>query len=327
MLGQAECSETGYCLIMAKTIAVIGECMLELSRESRDQSGCSLPMNLSYGGDTLNCAVYLARQGVDVDYVTALGDDPMSEWMVEQWRGERVGCRHVSFSPGAVPGLYLIETDKHGERSFFYWRDNAPVRRLLDDPADSNHLFAQLADYPWIYLSGITLAIYSESSRQRLFAHLADYRHNGGKVIFDGNYRPNLWSSQHQTFQAYEAMYRLTDIALPTLEDEQQVFGDADQDEIVARLRSLGVGEIALKMGAQGCLVVLGDERELVAANKVTVVDTTSAGDSFNAGYLAARLSGQTAFEAAKAGHRLASVVIQHRGAIIPVDAMPELSP
>ena len=84
-----------------------------------------------------------------------------------------------------------------------------------------------------------------------------------------------------------------------------------------------GVAEIVLKMGPQGCLVVSSDTRELVAANKVAVVDTTSAGDSFNAGYLAARLQGKSASAAARAGHRLASVVIQHRGAIIPLSAMP----
>ena len=297
--------------------------MLELSRRNTEQGGRSLPMNLSYGGDTLNSAVYLARQGITVDYVTALGDDPMSAWMVEQWRGEGVGCDLIEYQPNAVPGLYLVETDKQGERSFFYWRDSAPARRLFDDPARADPLFDQLADRAWLCLSGITLAIYSESSRQCLFSQLADYRSKGGKVIFDSNYRPKLWPGHEATRRAYEAMYRLTDVALPTLEDEQQLFGDADENGIIERLQSWGVGEIALKMGGQGCLVASAEARELVAANKVAVVDTTSAGDSFNAGYLAARLKGQGASDAARAGHRLASVVIQHRGAIIPASAMP----
>jgi 2-dehydro-3-deoxygluconokinase len=298
--------------------------MLELTPQSAEQVGRSLPMSLSYGGDTLNCAVYLARQGITVDYVTALGDDPMSAWMVEQWRGEGVGCDLIDCQPNSLPGLYLIETDEQGERSFYYWRDSAAARRLLDEPAGADRLFAQLADCNWICLSGITLAIYSEAARQRLFEHLANYRSNGGKVVFDGNYRPSLWPNELETRQAYEAMYRLTDLALPTIEDEQQLFGDVDQDQIVERLQSWGVEEIVLKKGAEGCLVVTADNMELVAANKVTVVDTTSAGDSFNAGYLAARLTGQSAIESAKSGHRLASVVIQHRGAIIPLSAMPD---
>lgn len=177
---------------MAKRIAMIGECMLELTRSSSEQLGSSLPMNLSYGGDTLNAAVYLARQGVLVDYVTALGDDSLSAWMTDQWRAEGVGCDLVRYASGAVPGLYLIETDDSGERSFHYWRDSSAARRLLDDAGSAAQLFGQLADHDYICLSGITLAIYSPESRQRLFELLASYRSGGGKVVFDGNYRPRL---------------------------------------------------------------------------------------------------------------------------------------
>ncbi len=308
---------------MPQSIAMIGECMLELTHQSTDKSGRSLPMALSYGGDTLNSAVYLARQGIAVDYVTALGDDSMSAWMVEQWRGEGVGCELIDYHPNSVPGLYLVEVDETGERSFYYWRDSAPARRLLDDPTKAEQLFARLAGYDWLCLSGITLAIYNETSQRRLFELLADYRRNGGKVIFDGNYRPKLWPNQAATQAAYEAIYRLTDLALPTIEDEEELFGEAGEDQVISRLQSWGVGEIVLKKGADGCLVVTEASRELVPSNKVKVVDTTSAGDSFNAGYLAARLKGRPPNEAAKGGHRLASVVIQHRGAIIPLSAMP----
>ena len=243
--------------------------------------------------------------------------------LVEQWRAEGVGCDLIEYESNGVPGMYLIETDEAGERSFYYWRDNAPARRLLSDSQKAEALFAQLADRNWLCLSGITLAIYDEASRQRLFELLADYRRGGGKVAFDSNYRPKLWPSVEQTRQAYERMYQLTDLALPTIEDEQEVFGDSDQAGIVERLSGLGVQEIVLKMGENGCLVFSGGERELVASRKVAVVDTTSAGDSFNAGYLAARLSGKPPTQSAESGHRLASVVIQHKGAIIPGSAMP----
>ncbi|MEP0201621.1 MAG: sugar kinase [Halioglobus sp.] len=310
---------------MAPRIALIGECMLELTRQAGEPSDRSLPMNMSYGGDTLNAAVYLARQGVAIDYVTALGDDPMSGWMVDQWRAEGVGCDLIEYQKNAVPGMYLVETDDVGERSFYYWRDSAPARYLFDDAASVDQLFERLADHAFVCLSGISLAIYSESSRQRLFAKLKAYRANGGKVVFDSNYRPKLWPSVLVARQNYESMYRLTDIALPTIEDEQQVFGDSDHNAIIERLQSWGVQEIGLKMGPQGCLTVTQRAQELVAAKRVTVVDTTSAGDSFNAGYLAARVKGLSVTDAATAGHQLASVVIQHPGAIIPIENMPPL--
>ena len=306
-------------------IAILGECMLELTRSDSHGLPGVLPMNLSYGGDTLNVAVYIARLGGIVEYVTALGDDLMSDWLVEQWRAEEVGCRLVARTPTSTPGLYLINTDDFGERSFLYWRDSSPARRLLSDESEAQALFEKLRDIPVLFMSGITLAIYDESSRRRLFSLLADYRQRGGKVVFDGNFRPKLWDSVGATRDAYIEMYKLTDIALPTFEDEQQVFGDLDEAAVVDRLQSYGVREIVVKLGAEGCLTVEGTQRTLVHAAKVGVVDTTSAGDSFNAGYLSARLAGQDPITAAQAGHQLASTVIQYKGAIIPRDAMPKV--
>ncbi len=308
---------------MRHNIAIIGECMLHLGHASTAQSGSSLPMALSYGGDTLNTAVYLARLGIAVDYVTALGDDNMSSWMMEQWRSEGVGCELVDRYTNCVPGLYMIEVDEQGERSFLYWRDSSPARRLFDNAEKARKLFAVLRSYERLYLSGITLALYSEPARQRLFDFLRDYRKGGGTIIFDDNYRPRLWPDEAEARATYTAMYQLVDVALPTIDDERMLFGDADKEAVVARLQSWGVAEIALKLGAQGCLVVTASMMDLVQAKKATVVDTTAAGDSFNAGYLAARMMGNKPPAAASAGHSLASVVIQHRGAIIPVAAMP----
>ncbi len=309
---------------MIEKVAMIGESMLELSRDSTRQVCGKLPMNMSYGGDTLNSAVYLARQGIAVDYVTALGDDQLSAWMVDQWREEGLGCDLIDYYPDAVPGLYLIETDDQGERSFYYWRDQAPARRLFDEEEQVTRLKMLLAEHAWICVSGITLAIYSESSRQRLYNLLENHRRQGGKVMFDGNYRPKLWPSRGLSQNAYESMYRLTDMALPTVEDEQQLFGDADETDIIRRIQSWGVREIALKMGEHGCRVAVNVMQEVVPSRQVEVIDATSAGDSFNAGYLAARIKGYSPREAALAGHRLAAVVIQHKGAIIPASAMPK---
>lgn len=308
---------------MQDKIAIVGECMLELTRRPSPDESSGLPMAMSYGGDTLNCAVYMARLGASVDYVTALGDDSLSAWMIEQWRNEGVGCDLVDQRPNSVPGLYMIEVDERGERSFHYWRDSAPAKRLFDEKSKAEGLFEKFHEYKWICLSGISLAIYSDTGRQHLFACLAEYRRQGGTVIFDDNYRPKLWESKADARKAYEAMLRLTDIALPTVGDEQMLFGDSTPAEIIARLEEWGVAEIVLKMDEQGCTVSIDGDTNMVPANKVDVVDTTSAGDSFNAAYLAARLKGCSPQQAATHGHELASIVIQHRGAIIPKSSMP----
>jgi 2-dehydro-3-deoxygluconokinase len=297
--------------------------MLEVSSLSNDNAEQSLPAALSFGGDTLNTAIYLARLGVEVDYLTGLGDDSMSSWMLSQWRAEGVGCNLVARYAGSVPGLYMIQVDDQGERSFLYWRKNSPATRIFDDPSEAAALFEKLLGYQQIYLSGISLALYNESARHRLFDFLRSYREQGGQVVFDGNYRPRLWSSPEVARDAYKHMYRLADLVLPTDEDEEMLFGFETPEEVVKRLQLFGIEEVVLKMGAKGCLIARDSETNLVPAQAVKVVDSTAAGDSFNAGYMAAKVLGSSSEEAAIAAHKLASAVIQHRGAIIPSIAMP----
>ena len=297
-------------------VASIGECMIEFSA-----AGSGL-FARGFGGDTLNTALYLSRLGIATSYVTALGDDHLSETMLAAWRAEGIATDEVMRLPGRVPGLYTIERDARGERSFLYWRDRAPAREFFDRADDG--MLERLARFDWLYFSGISLSLYSESGRARLRDLLVATRHNGGEVAFDGNYRPRGWSDVATARRAFGEILPLVDLALPTLEDEQALFGDTDAASCIARLREAGIREIVVKRGGLGCLISAdGACMNVPPARVVQPVGTTAAGDSFNAGYLAARLCGASAVEAARAGHRLASVVIMSPGAIIPRDAMP----
>jgi len=306
----------------SKNIAVIGECMIELS-----QKGDLL--NRGFGGDTLNTSVYIARQvaeeALKVHYVTALGTDSFSSDMLAAWQQEGVKTDLVQRLDNKLPGLYVIETDTSGERTFYYWRNDAAARYWLDSP-DSEAICRQLADFDYLYLSGISLAILSEESRERLMSLLKTCRARGGKVIFDNNYRPRLWQNKEQTQQAYQAMLACTDIAFLTLDDEDMLWGAVPYQDVIARTHALGVSEVVVKRGADSCIVssAEGELHEVPAVKlpKDKVIDTTAAGDSFSAGYLARRLTGANAVEAAQRGHLTASTVIQYRGAIIPLDAM-----
>jgi 2-dehydro-3-deoxygluconokinase len=226
-----------------------------------------------------------------------------------------------------MPGLYFIETDDHGERTFWYWRNDAAARFWLDS-AQADAICQQLAHYDYLYLSGISLAILPATSREKLMTLLSACRQNGGKVIFDNNYRARLWADKTSAQQAYAEMLRHTDMAFLTLDDEDLLWGEQPLDAVIARTRAAGVQEIAIKRGADSCLVAVGDEplREVAAIKlaKEKVIDTTAAGDSFSAGYLAVRLAGGSAEDAAARGHLTASTVIQYRGAIIPLSAMPK---
>lgn len=302
---------------MSAQVVCIGECMLELSGADHAE------MTLSYGGDTLNTAVYLARLGVQADYVTALGDDPYSDWMIDQWEAENVGTRHVVRVPDHLPGLYAIRTDQSGERQFHYWRDQAPVRALLDQP-DWEAISEGLPNYALIYLSGITLSLFTKEQRERLNGVLDSAREKGCTVAFDTNYRPRGWPSANDANVAMTETLRRVDIALPTLEDDRLVFGDRDADACIDRLQNIGVREIAVKLDAEGCLLAVESERQHITTHRQdNPLDTTGAGDSFNAGYLAARLSQKDPLAAVQLANQLAGAVIMHRGAVIPATAMP----
>lgn len=303
---------------MTTSVAVIGECMLELTRTKSMVEGVKNPMAMNYGGDTINTSIYLARNNIDVSYLTGLGDDVNSDWLLEEWHAEGVDCSLVVRMQNSVPGMYMINVDEDGERSFLYWRKDSPASRLFDDPERTESLFSAVSAYEYIYISGISLAILPAESRNRLFEHLDAYRKQGGKLIFDGNYRPNLWPNVVVAREVYQRMYRMTDIALPTLEDEELLFGFSSAEDLMQTVRDYGVSELVVKMGGEGCLALYDSEITFVEAESVEPIDTTAAGDSFNAGYLAARFKGCSGADACAEGHNLAAKVIQHRGAIVP---------
>lgn len=297
-------------------IVSVGECMVELSRGSDQRFG------LAYGGDTFNTAVYLARAGEAVAYATALGDDPYSAGIIAVADCEKVGTDLVTIVPGRLPGLYIIETAADGERTFQYWRDSAPARELFE-LKDADHIEEGLRQAALVYFSGVTLSLYSPRGLDRFAAALDAARCEGTLIAMDSNYRPRGWANDPDRARpVFERFWRLTDIAMPTLGDEQALWGDADAQATATRLRELGAREVVVKLGSRGAFVADDGPGQVVPAEQgVRVVDTTAAGDSFNAGYLAARRSGVSPVDAASLGNRLAAIVIQHRGAIVPADA------
>lgn len=305
-----------------RRIASIGECMIELSETAETGSGA---MRRTFGGDTLNTAVYLARglavsaTPAEVHYVTALGDDPFSGEMLQAWAAEGLATGLVFRLPGKLPGLYIIRTDAAGERTFHYWRSAAAARELFRAKQAAT-LADRLRGFDLIYLSGITLGILDKASRERLFALLQTLRQAGSRIAFDTNYRPRLWRNRVEAQQAVNRLLGLADLALPTFDDESALFGDMSPEATAARLRGLGVTEVVVKCGAEPCLVSAeGGAAQRIAGDRVArPVDTTAAGDSFNGAYLAARLGGAAPAAAAAAGHRLAAKVIATKGAIIP---------
>jgi 2-dehydro-3-deoxygluconokinase len=291
----------------------VGEVLIELAR------GADGRFALSCGGDTFNTAVYLARAGVDVAFATAMGDDPYSESIAALAAAEGVLGHLMLRVPGRLPGMCLVENGPAGERSFRYWREGAPMRDLFE-LADWMRIAESLMAARLIYFSGITLSLFSNNGLGRFLAVIEVARQQGAKVAFDGNFRPRGWKGDlARTRTVFIETLKRVDIALPTFDDEAVLWGDPSPEATVARLQAFGIGEIVIKNGPNSALVAAAGAQEFVPVPEVVVpVDSTAAGDGFNAGYLAARLAGRNPAQAASDAHRLAGDVIRHHGALVP---------
>ncbi len=302
-------------------IACIGEAMVELTSIGDD----STQVNLGFAGDSLNTAIYLKRllgAEPNVAFITRLGHDTFSTRMVSYIDSESIDTGYIERSESRLVGLYAIDTDTSGERTFSYWRNQSAARTMFQDD-DGGLCFDTLGGFDVLYLSAITLAILPAAVRADLLRHLDALRQHGAIVAFDSNYRPALWESQEQARLCVADAWRITDIALPSLDDEMALFGDNDEACARARLHSYGITRGALKRGACGPVSLdPGAENAsfTVPESAIDVIDTTAAGDSFNAGYLANVLAGCSDTDAMQAGHNLAARVIGHRGAIIPTE-------
>ena len=298
-------------------IACIGEVMIELIPDG--QGGAQLDV----AGDSFNTAVYLRRslapEDFSIAYLTVLGDDYFSNFIIDKVNQYQLDASYIERLAGGKPGIYAIETEANGERHFTYWRSDSAARQLFS--STSQLKLTALHEFDLIFLSAISLAILPAEVVKQLLASLAELRAQGTLIAFDSNYRPHLWPGARVARETIVSMWRSTDIALPSLDDEARLFGLSPdfeaRHEHLQRLVGYGVRAGALKCGEHGPVDLRSQSRCPGLTRVTNVIDTTAAGDSFNAGYLAAYINSNSALECLRQGHELAAEVIQHRGAIM----------
>ncbi|GAA0854707.1 sugar kinase [Aliiglaciecola litoralis] len=298
-----------------KSIYFLGECMVEL----RVLDGAT--MGQSYAGDVYNSAVYLKRCFTDIatSIVTAIGQDKLSDKMLSCFKNENINTQFVFRHNSKVPGLYLIDTDAQGERSFTYWRSDAAARKIVDFLDDD--VITQLGAGDMLFFSGISLAVIEESAREQFWIRLEQLKAAGVKVVFDPNYRARLWQSEDQAKQQFERALRFSDVTLPGVEDLTVLYGIDSAQQVIDFCQSFGIAEIVVKNGPESVITFVQGQLTAHHITPVTnVVDTTSAGDAFNGVYLGARLSGRSISDAVQLAATAAGTVIQHPGAIAPRD-------
>jgi 2-dehydro-3-deoxygluconokinase len=294
----------------------IGECMVELS-QAKDGH-----LRKGFAGDTFNTAWYARAcltKDWTVDYFTALGDDAMSDEMAAFIAKAGIGTGHIRRIRGKTPGLYMINL-KDGERSFSYWRENSAARQLA---ADGDRLRQAIEASDVIYFSGITLAILPHEDAETLLSELRRARAIGKLVVFDPNLRPRLWSSFDAMHTTISEGARTSNMVMPSFDDEASHFGDDSISGTIHRYRALGAHMVVVKNGAEGATIGTAEGETMVPAVQVSnIVDTTSAGDSFNGAFLSEYLKAHDAVAAASFAVQIAAKVIGEHGALVATEKL-----
>jgi 2-dehydro-3-deoxygluconokinase len=299
-----------------RSVLGIGEAMVEFAPVGGDT------YRRGFAGDTLNTCWHMAQilgSQAQVGYFTKVGADRFSDELIAFIEASRMDARHIVRDPERNLGLYVI-TLTGAERHFSYWRESSAARRLADEVGA---LAEATAGCGLVHVSGITLAVIGATGRAHLIDALRQARGAGTVVSFDPNVRLRLWRDASELRDATQALLDVVDIALPSFDDEALLWGDADPEATLARLERAGIAEIVVKNGAgEVACSVDGQRARLPTPAVANLVDTTGAGDSFNAGYLAARLVGMDPLASCRVGQALAGEVIGHHGALAPAAAL-----
>lgn len=294
------------------SILGIGECMVELSA-----AGPGL-WRQAFAGDVFN-ALWYARatsgQNVDVAFHTALGTDPLSDQLLAFAQDAGIDCTNTPRLTDRKPGLYSIHLNG-AERSFTYWRDTSAARMMMRAP---DVLWQKVETADVIYLSGITLAILPEDDCNLLLKNLGLRKGSAASIVFDPNIRPHLWADKLRMQQIISQAAAVSDIVLPSFDDEMAAFGDATPEATAKRYHALGADHVVVKNGPEDTIHLKAGNMTIFPVAPVDgVIDTTAAGDSFNGAYIAALLAGLSTQDAIGTAQRCAGHVIRRKGALVP---------
>ena len=294
-------------------ILSIGECMAEFSPD--EQLG---KFNLGFAGDTFNTAWYIANNHADVNsaYFSKVGDDELSDQMLKFMSDNQVDTRYITTVAGSTIGLYLISL-VNGERTFSYWRNKSAATFLGQNVDDVGNAMKK---QDMIYFSGITLAILDQNSRENLFSCLKSARRAGKKIAFDPNLRPKLWNDKKEMCDVIMAGANLSDIILPSFEDEATWFSDADPMSTLARYQNVGAETVVVKNAGDPVSFCSQHGTGTYLVESVEkIIDSTAAGDSFNAEILVGLLREIPLADAINNGANLAKKVLMGQGALVKI--------
>lgn len=291
-------------------IVALGEALIEFNQREPAQ-----PLyHFGFGGDTSNAVIAASRQGARCGYISQVGDDSFGAQLLALWQREGVDTRGVRVVPGAPTGIYFVS---HGQRGHEFTYRRAGSAAAAMTPADlPRELIGQAR---WLHVSGISMAI-SASACDTVFEAVAVAKAAGAQVSFDLNFRPRLWDAARAR-AASERLLRDTDLFFPSVDEVELLTGLSQTEEVIAWAHAQGARQIALKLGARGCIVSGVQRVQHVAPYTVQPVDATGAGDCFAGSCLTRLAHGDSLAEAAAWANVAAALSTQTFGAI---DGLPD---
>ncbi len=268
------------------------------------------------GGSSANMAVGLARLGARVGIVSCLGDDSLSEFLVDFLRAERVDTSHVQCAPGYLPSLCLTEVSPPDRFPQVFYRHDAVDTMLRVTEEDLRYIAARRM----FVTNGTSLC--ASPSRESTYLALERARQAGCRVVFDVDYRAMSWPSPAAAGQAVRLALPFIDVLIGNQPELRLVAGVDDLDDATASLRQR-VPMLVSKLGEQGTRVWQGEESVFLPPYQVEVVSTIGAGDGFASGFLYALLASKPVVECLHYGNAAAAIVVSRLSCS---EAMPTLA-
>ena len=298
--------------------------MIELNGDISSLENNSSNMKINFGGDTYNSAVYFSRltnNKTNTFYSTALGKDNFSKKMISRFKSENIKCDYIRTDGENPPGLYSIEINEKGERSFSYWRDQSPSKYIFLG-SKGKKLVKDINNADVFYYTGISAGILDKKQRKDLI--------NIGSTAticgFDFNYRSQLHYNKKVSQLLFNEINNRVDIHFVSFDDARELFkikNPLEIFEIINEKKNL------ILIRYKNSIIFKNKQQEIktVTVPHGEVVDTTAAGDAFNGSFLAIMNNNKNVpvEENILISHSVTREVIKHRGAIISKNKMPKI--
>ena len=308
---------------MYKKAIFLGECMVELNGDISSLGIKSSNMKVNFGGDTYNSAVYFSRlvnNKINTYYSTALGNDNFSKKMILRFKKENIKCDYIRTDGDNPPGMYSIEINKNGERSFTYWRDHSPSKYIFLG-LKGKKLVKEIKNAEVFYYTGISAGILDDSQKKDLM--------NIGSTAticgFDFNYRSQLHNNKHESQILLNKINDNVDVHFVSFDDAKELFNIKTPIEVFEIFRNTNN---LILVRYQNSIIFRNNQQEIktVKVPHGEVIDTTAAGDAFNGSFLALLNNKNISIEDnILISHSVTREVIKHRGAIISKKKMPKI--